>query len=106
MSLQIEDSRGAVTRAGRHHSFLGHAAVCSRLSVAFQRSWWKVRERAYRYAPLEAGPIGQNLYPTAASMALGACAVGAFYDGESNARLGLDPREEALLYIISAGDRA
>ena len=105
-SVQIGDFRGDVTRAGLHQSFLGHAAVCFLLSVVFQRSRWKYRERAYRYALLEAGHIAQNLYLAATSMGLGACAVGAFYDEEFNALLGLDPREEALVYVISVGDGA
>ena len=69
----------------------------------FQRLRWKYRERTYRYALLEAGHVGQNLYLTATALGLGACAVGAFLDDELNGLLGLDGEQEAALYIIAVG---
>jgi SagB-type dehydrogenase family enzyme len=73
------------------------------LSAVFQRTRWRYRERTYRYITLEAGHIGQNLYLAAASLGLGACAVGAFLDDDLNELLGLDGRKEAVLYVISVG---
>lgn len=101
--LEEGDFRSEVTQAGLFQGFLGQAAVCFILSAIFQRSRWKYRERAYRYVLLEAGHIGQNLYLAAASMGLGACAVGAFYDDQLNRLLGLEGEEEAVLYVISVG---
>jgi SagB-type dehydrogenase family enzyme len=103
--LEQGDFRGQVTRAGLYQTFLGQANVCFLLSAVFQRSRWKYRERAYRYVLLEAGHVGQNLYLAATSLGLGACAVGAFYDDQVNALLGLDPQEEAVLYVMSVGIR-
>jgi len=103
--LQSGDFRSQVTRAGLYQSFLGQAGVCFLFSAIFQRTRWKYRERAYRYVLLEAGHIAQNLYLAATSMGLGACAVGAFYDSQFNDLLGLDPKEEAVLYLISVGER-
>jgi SagB-type dehydrogenase family enzyme len=103
--LRQGDFRGRVTKAGLYQRFLGRANVCFVLSAIFQRTRWKYRERAYRYVLLEAGHIGQNLYMAATSMGLGACAVGAFLDGELNALLGLDGVEEAVLYVVSVGER-
>jgi len=102
--LQQGDFRSQVTRAGVFQSFLGQSAVCFLLSAIFQRARWKYRERAYRYILLEAGHVGQNLYLAATSMGLGACAVGAFYDDQFNRLVGLDPEEEAILYVISVGE--
>lgn len=95
--------RRAITIAGIGQEMLGQAQVCFVLSAIFQRLRWKYRERAYRYALLEAGHIGQNLYLAATSMGLGACVVGAFLDDELNELLGLDGQEEAALYMISVG---
>ncbi len=103
--LQRGDFRSQVTQAGLYQRFLGQAGVCFLLSALFQRSRWKYRERAYRYVMLEAGHIGQNLYMAATSMGLGACAVGAFYDEQYNELLGLNPEEEAVVYVISVGER-
>jgi SagB-type dehydrogenase family enzyme len=104
--LEQGDFRRRVAQAGLYQQFLGQADVCFLLSAVFQRTRWKYRERAYRYVLLEAGHIGQNLYLAATSMGLGACAVGAFYDAQYNRLLGLDARQEAVLYVISAGTRA
>jgi SagB-type dehydrogenase family enzyme len=101
--LRQEDLRAAVMRAGLRQDFLGQANVCFVLSAIFQRTRWKYRERTYRYVLLEAGHIGQNLYLAATAMGLGACAVGAFDDDEFNDLLGLDGKEEAVLYVISVG---
>jgi SagB-type dehydrogenase family enzyme len=100
------DFRGRVTQAGLYQQFLGQANVCFVLSAVFQRTRWKYRERAYRYVLLEAGHVGQNLYLAATSMGLAACAVGAFYDDQLNKLLRLNIQEEAVLYVISVGERA
>jgi SagB-type dehydrogenase family enzyme len=104
--LRQGDLRSDVTRAGVFQSFLGQSPVCFLLSAVFQRTRWKYRERAYRYILMEAGHVGQNLYLAATSRGLGACAVGAFYDGQFNRLVGLDPQEEAILYVVSVGEPA
>lgn len=101
--LEPADLRAAVTRAGLGQDFLGRSNVCFVLSALFQRTRWRYRERTYRYVMLEAGHIGQNLYLAATAMGLGACAVGAFLDGELNQLLRIDGREEAAIYLVSVG---
>jgi SagB-type dehydrogenase family enzyme len=101
--LRAENLRGAIMVAGIGQEMLGQAQVCFVLSAIFQRLRWKYHERTYRYALLEAGHIGQNLYLAATSLGLGACAVGAFLDDELNNLLRVDGREEAALYMISVG---
>jgi SagB-type dehydrogenase family enzyme len=101
--LQIDNLRTEIVIAGIGQDMLGQAQVCFVLSALFQRLRWKYHERTYRYALLEAGHIGQNLYLAATSMGIGACAVGAFLDDELNKLLGLDGEREAALYMISVG---
>jgi len=103
--LQIADLRAAMVAAGIGQEMLGKASVCFVLTAIFQRTRWKYRERAYRYVLLEAGHIGQNVYLTATSMGLGACAVGAFLDDRLNELLGVDGREEATIYLLAVGKR-
>jgi SagB-type dehydrogenase family enzyme len=105
------DFRAEVVSAGLGQGHLGEAAVCFvyfdsaqyKLSAIFQRLRWKYRERTYRYALIEAGHIGQNLYLAATALGLGACAVGAFLDDELNDLLGIDGEQEAALIVISVG---
>jgi SagB-type dehydrogenase family enzyme len=101
--LKPGDLRSEIVTAGVGQEMLGQAAVCVVLSAVFQRTRWKYRERAYRYILLEAGHIGQNLYLSATSLGLGACAVGAFHDDKLNDLLGVDGEEEAALYILAVG---
>jgi len=68
-----------------------------------QRMRFRYQDRSYRYALLEAGHIGQNLYLAATSMGLGACSIGAFMDDPINAMLGVDGVEEAAIYMLAVG---
>jgi len=58
--------------------------------------------RAYRYALLESGRLGQRLYLGATSMQLGCCGIGAFYDDEISELLGLNGQSR-LLYMVAVG---
>jgi len=59
----------------------------------------------YRYAFIEAGHIGQNIYLAATCLQLGCVSMGAFLDGRMNALLGIDGREEAVIYCLAVGER-
>jgi len=85
--------------------FLGQAPVVLVLSAIFGRLRWRYHERAYRYALLEAGHIGQNVYLAAEAAGLGACAVGAFFDDAVNRLLEVDGVEEAALMLVPVGPR-
>jgi SagB-type dehydrogenase family enzyme len=101
--LREKELRAAMVVAGLGQEMLGRAQVCFILSAVFQRTRWRYRGRTYRYVMLEAGHLGQNLYLAATSMGLGACAVGAFLDDNLNRLLGLDGREEAVVYVVTVG---
>lgn len=58
--------------------------------------------RGYRHAMIDAGRLGQAVYLATTAMGLGCCGIGAFYDGEAAALLGLNA-ESAMLYLVAAG---
>lgn len=58
--------------------------------------------RAYRYAMLTAGRLGERLYLAATAMGLGCCGIGAFYDFEAVEFLDLK-KESRLLYLVAVG---
>lgn len=58
--------------------------------------------RAYRYAHLEAGRLGERAYLAATAKKFGACGIGAFYDNEAAALLNL-PDGHELLYLVALG---
>ncbi len=58
--------------------------------------------RAYRYAMISAGRLAHRIYIGATALGLGCCGIGAFYDHEASALLGLN-QLYALLYMVAAG---
>jgi SagB-type dehydrogenase family enzyme len=92
-----------LARAALDQDFLAEAAVVFIWTAIFARSSWKYRQRAYRYIYLDAGHIAENLALAAVACHLGSCQVGAFYDEEINALLGLDGREESTIYLSAVG---
>jgi SagB-type dehydrogenase family enzyme len=75
-----------------------HFVFSSRLDLVGDR--WGAR--GYRYAMLNAGRMGHAVYLGATAPGLGACGIGAFYDGEAQQLLRLDP-DAAILYLVAAG---
>ena len=59
--------------------------------------------RGYRHAFLEAGLMGERLYLQAQALGLGVCAVGAFYDDEAAALVGIDPALEWPVHVVTLG---
>lgn len=58
--------------------------------------------RAYRYAMISAGRLAHRIYLGATALELGCCGIGAFYDRDASALLGLN-QLSALLYMVAAG---
>jgi SagB-type dehydrogenase family enzyme len=97
------DFRNEMSRAALGERMFKQANIIFALSAIFQRTQLRYKERAQRYILFEAGHIAQNTYLLATSMKLGACAIGAFYDDEFNRLLGLDGKNESVLYLIALG---
>lgn len=58
--------------------------------------------RGYRYAMLTAGRLAQRIYLGAAALELACCGIGAFYDPDAAALLGLSGGQR-MLYLVAAG---
>jgi SagB-type dehydrogenase family enzyme len=101
--IRAGDHRQYVVEHGLSQEFLGECGAVVYLTMIFQRMRFKYRERSYRYGLIEAGHLGQNLYLSATSLGLGACAVGAYSDNAINELLGLDGVEEVSVYLLSLG---
>ncbi|MBM3284477.1 MAG: SagB/ThcOx family dehydrogenase [Candidatus Aminicenantes bacterium] len=97
------DFRESLAMAALDQDFLAEAAAVFAWTAVFARSRWKYGERAYRYVYLDAGHIAQNLALAAVALGLGTCQVAALYDDEVNAVLGVDGKEESILYLTSVG---
>jgi SagB-type dehydrogenase family enzyme len=72
-------------------------------TAVLDRSRWKYGERFARYVLLDAGHIAENVALAATALGLGTCQIAAFFDEEAAALLDVDPDEEPVVYMSTAG---
>ncbi len=82
---------------------LRESAAVVAITAVFWRSRFKYGPRAYRFALIEAGHVGQNLLLAGAALGLNAVPLGGFFDREVDALLGVDGIYEASLYLVPLG---
>jgi SagB-type dehydrogenase family enzyme len=97
------DFRLQIAQAALDQDFISEAALVFAWTAVFARSKWKYGERAYRYIYLDAGHIAQNVALAAVALDLGSCQVAALYDNEVNEVLGVDGKEESIVYMSVVG---
>ncbi len=101
--LQRGDFRLKISQAALDQDMAFSASAVFVWTAVFERSKWKYEQRAYRYVYLDAGHIAQNLALAAVGLGLGTCQIAALYDEEVNTLLGLDGRQESVLYMSVVG---
>lgn len=101
--LRLGDLRTDTAKAALYQGICYEAAAVLVWTAVFERSKWKYEQRGYRYIFMDAGHIAQNLYLAATSQELGVCTVGALFDDELNALLGVDGVEESAIYMAAVG---
>ena len=73
------------------------------ISMVYDRTASKYGFRAYRYALLDIGHVGMNIYLVSTALGLGTCAIGAFEDDLVNKLLDLDTDHEFVILIYPVG---
>lgn len=101
--LKEGDFSSALTEAALGQTMCADCSVVFIWAAVFERMKWKYEQRAYRYIYLDAGHIAQNLALAATSLGLGTCQIGALYDDEVNALIGLDGIGESVIYMSVVG---
>lgn len=97
-----KDLRDGVARAALSQMWIARAPVNLVITAEYNRVGVKYGERGVRYAMIEAGHIGQNLFLQAETLGLKAGIVGAFHDTELKKILNL-PRAHEPLLIMPVG---
>jgi SagB-type dehydrogenase family enzyme len=92
-----------ITQAALGQKMCLNAAAVFIWTAIFYRSKWKYKQRAYRYVYLDAGHMAENLALAATSIGLGTCQIGALFDGEVNAIIGVDGSDESVIYMSVVG---
>jgi SagB-type dehydrogenase family enzyme len=85
------------------YPFILHANLVVCLAAVFRRTQKKYGPRGYRYILLEAGHCGQNFCLKAAELGLSTLCMGGFVDSDLNMMLGLQQKEEGVVYTVAAG---
>jgi SagB-type dehydrogenase family enzyme len=101
--LASGELRREAFRAALSQEMIGSASLVVVMTALFARVQWKYLDRSYRYALLEAGHLGQNVYLAATALGLGPCGIGAFFDDDFNRLLGVDGDDEATVYVMAVG---
>jgi len=73
------------------------------ISMVYDRTASKYGFRSYRYALLDVGHVGMNMYLVSTALGLGTCAIGAFEDDPINELLELDTSSEFVILIYPVG---
>lgn len=102
--VKLGDFSKKATKACLDQEAAQDAQVTFFISSIFARVSYKYGERGYRYALIETGHVGQNIYLEAVSLGLGAVAMGAFYDDKVNELLGIEGKDEAVVYVLAVGN--
>jgi SagB-type dehydrogenase family enzyme len=97
------DFRVTVARAALDQKVAYDAHFVLVWTAVFERCKWKYKQRAYRYIYLDAGHIAQSVALAAVAEQLGSCQIGAIYDEEANALLGVDGVQESTIYMSVVG---
>jgi SagB-type dehydrogenase family enzyme len=95
--LASGDKRRAVARASLGQMWMAEAPFMVIITAEYKRITGKYGERGVRYAHMEVGHAGENLFLQAVALGLGAGIVGAFDDDAVTDAVGLPPGHEPLL---------
>ncbi|MDR3583976.1 MAG: SagB/ThcOx family dehydrogenase [Desulfosporosinus sp.] len=98
-----EDIADKITKACLNQNFIKSSAVTFIWVAVPYRMNWRYGERGYRYLYLDVGHVCQNLYISAESINCGTCAIAAYSDDELNQILGLDGKEQFVIYLATVG---
>ncbi len=102
--LADSDARNALARASLGQMWMSKAPVNLVITAEYARICGKYGDRGVRYAMIEAGHVGQNIFLMAEALGLGAGIVGAFDDQEVIQLMKI-PRAHEPLLIMPVGYR-
>jgi SagB-type dehydrogenase family enzyme len=95
----------SITSACLDQSQVTNSAVTFLWVAVVERMFWRYVERGYRYLHLDAGHVCQNLALGAEQIGCGICPMAAFNDDQLNQVLGLDGKDQFVIYLATVGKK-
>ena len=83
--------------------FMGQGAVTFAWTSVPHRMEWRYGVLAHKVIALDAGHVCQNLYLAAESIGAGTCGIGAYFQTQVDALLGVDGKDELTVYLAPVG---
>lgn len=101
--LRKGDFTSQVTEGCLGQGFAGACSVCFIWSAVPYRTEWRYSLLSPKLIALDAGHVCQNLYLAAEALGLGTCAVAAYHQARMDALVGVDGRDEFVVYVAPVG---
>jgi SagB-type dehydrogenase family enzyme len=98
-----EDLSGKMTRLASDQPFVGNCAACFIWSTTPYRMEWRYGVDSERVILMDVGHVCQNLYLACESIGCGTCGVAAYEQKALDTFLGLDGRDEFVIYLAPVG---
>ena len=83
--------------------FVGEGAVVFIWSVIPYRTEWRYSHLSHRAIAIDSGHVCQNLYIACEAVGVGTCAIGAFDQARMDKLIGVDGKDEFVLYLAPVG---
>lgn len=92
-----------VSEACLGQEFCGNSAVCFIWTAIPYRTEWRYGPVSAKIIALDAGHLCQNLYLAVGEIGAGTCAIGAYDQLKADLLVGVDGRDEFVVYIAPVG---
>ena len=102
-TIRIGIDGAEVAALSTYPEIVAGCAALLLVAAVFGRSRFKYGQRAYRFALIETGHVGQNVLLAATALGLAAVPLGGYYDRRADEFLGLDGVNESTLYTVAVG---
>ena len=106
LEVRVESGAGLshlVTEASVGQVFTAKSAATFIWTAVPYRMEWRYLQAAHKVIAIDAGHVCQNLYLACEAIGAGTCAVGAYYQQEMDALVGVDGRDEFTIYVAPVG---
>ena len=103
--LTAGDPTKELFEACLQQEYAREASVILLISAVFQQTKRKYNERGYRYALLDVGHLGKNIYLACTAQDKAIVPTSGFYDDHINELLNIDGIDESAVYLAFIGKK-